>query len=84
MSEFEPLSLSIKDTVKSLGLSRSQIYVLIGDGKLKARKDGGRTLVDFDTVKAHHASRSEFVPGVAIPNAPTRRRRKAARASLAS
>jgi excisionase family DNA binding protein len=74
MSEFEPLSLSIKDTMKSLSLSRGKVYTLLSDGKLTARKDGGRTLIDYASVKAHHASLPGFVPGIAIPNARRKRR----------
>ena len=70
MSEFEPLSLSIKDTAKSLAISRAQVYVLIGKGALTARKDGHRTAVDYVSVKAHHERRPAFVPGASIPNAP--------------
>jgi hypothetical protein len=75
MSEVEPLSLSIKDTMKSLSLSRGKVYALLGDGKLTARKDGGRTLVDYASVKVHHASLPVFAPGVAIPNARRKRRK---------
>jgi hypothetical protein len=72
MSEFEPLSLSIKATAASLAISRAQVYVLLGSGTLTARKDGSRTAVDYATVKAHHESLPKFVPGVTIPNAPRR------------
>jgi excisionase family DNA binding protein len=75
MSEFEPLFLSIKDTMRSLTLSRSKVYALLSDGKLTARKDGGRTLVDYASVKAHRASLPLFVPGIAIPNARRKRRK---------
>jgi excisionase family DNA binding protein len=70
MPEVEPLALSVKDTAKVLSISKSQVYVLLGDGTLTARKDGTRTLVDYATVKAHHESLPKFVPGVPIPNAP--------------
>jgi excisionase family DNA binding protein len=69
MSEVTPLSLSIKDTAKALSISRSQVYVLLGDGKLTARKDGHRTPVDYASVKAYHDSLPKFVPGAPIPNA---------------
>src|SRR5258708_1512556 len=75
MSEFEPLSLYINDTAKSLAISRSQVYVLLRHGTLTARKDGSRTVVDYASVKAHHERRAKFVPGVPIPNAPKARRK---------
>jgi excisionase family DNA binding protein len=39
------LTLSIKDTAKLLGLGRSTIYRLIGEGQLQSVKIGRRTLI---------------------------------------
>jgi hypothetical protein len=77
MPEVEPLSLSIKDTAKAPAISRSQVYVLLGDGKLTARTSGGRTKVEYVSVRAYHESLPAFVPGVTMPNA--RKSRKAVR-----
>jgi len=74
MSEVTPLSLSIKDTVKALSISRSQVYVLLGDGRLTARKAGGRTLIDYSSIEAYRTSLPDYVPGVPIPNAPKSRK----------
>jgi excisionase family DNA binding protein len=81
MSEFEPLSLSPKAAAALLMISRSKLYVLLGNGTLTARKDGGRTLIDYATVKAHHEHRPAFVPGIAMPNAPHIQRPKRRTAS---
>lgn len=40
-----PLAYSIPDFAKVTSLSRSGIYNLIRDGKLKAIKIGGRTII---------------------------------------
>lgn len=74
LSPIEPLSLSPDDAAEHIGISRSQVYILLGDGKLKARKAGGRTLIDYSSIKAYHASLPDYVPGVPIPNAPKSRK----------
>jgi len=45
MSEITPFSLSPKDAAAALGISVSRLYELLGEKRLKARKDGSRTLV---------------------------------------
>jgi excisionase family DNA binding protein len=70
MSEVEPLALSINDTIKTLSSSRGTVYALIAKGTLIAFKDGGRTKVDYQSVKRHYASLPKFIPGVPIPNNP--------------
>ena len=41
----EPLSLSLKDSAKTLSITPRAVYSLIADGKLVARKLGRRTLI---------------------------------------
>lgn len=41
----QPLTLSIKDAAKALGLGRSTIYRLIGERQLETVKIGNRTLI---------------------------------------
>ena len=41
----EPLSVSIQDAAKALGLGRTSIYMMIGDGRLESFKVGRRTLI---------------------------------------
>jgi excisionase family DNA binding protein len=74
----EPLALSIEAAATVLGLNKRTVYRLIGEKKLIARKEGSRTLVDYQTVKKHW----ESLPGLSgapIPNSPQRRRVRARR-----
>jgi excisionase family DNA binding protein len=48
----EPLTLSIKDTGRVLGLGRSTIYRLIGDGQLETIKVGNRTLIKTASIRS--------------------------------
>jgi excisionase family DNA binding protein len=47
----EPLALSINETAKVLGLGRTSIYAMIGDGRLETFKLGRRTLVKTSSVR---------------------------------
>ena len=51
-----PISYTIDDTRGVLGIGRSRIYELIGEGKLTAVKSGSRTLVLADSVRSYVAS----------------------------
>jgi|SRR5438105_3192577 hypothetical protein len=83
----EPLSLSLKDSAKTLSITPRAVYSLIADGKLVARKLGSRTIVDFASVKAYYASLPAKTVAASIPNAPQstapRRRRTALRTAKA-
>jgi excisionase family DNA binding protein len=48
----EPLALSIKDAARLLGLGRSTIYRLIGDGQLQIVKIGNRTLIKTSSIRS--------------------------------
>ncbi|GLK44483.1 MULTISPECIES: helix-turn-helix domain-containing protein [Novosphingobium] len=48
----EPLTLTIDDTKKAIGLGRTKIYDLIGQGKLETVKVGRRTLVKTASIRA--------------------------------
>jgi excisionase family DNA binding protein len=48
----EPLTLSIKDAARRLGLGRTTIYKLIGEGQLHRVKVGNRTLISMASVRA--------------------------------
>ncbi len=61
----EPFAMSPKAAAAALSISKRKVSILIADGALIARKDGARTLVDFQSIKAHY----ESLPRV-IPNAP--------------
>ena len=47
----EVLAVSINDTAKTLGLGRTSIYAMIGDGRLEAFKLGRRTLVKAESIR---------------------------------
>jgi excisionase family DNA binding protein len=46
------LTLSIKDIAQLLGLSRTTIYRLIGDGQLETVKIGNRTLIRMTSIRS--------------------------------
>lgn len=47
----DPLAVSINDAAKALGLGRTSIYAMIGDGRLDAFKLGRRTLVTTESIR---------------------------------
>lgn len=47
----EPYTLSIKDASRLLGLGRSTIYRLIGEGQLDTVKIGNRTLIKTASIR---------------------------------
>ncbi len=48
--KMEPLSVSINDAAKALGLGRTSIYMMIGDGRLESFKVGRRTLIKSSSI----------------------------------
>ena len=54
----EPILLSIPDACRSLGIGRSKLYELIGDGELSVRKLGRKSLILREDV----ASLAERLP----------------------
>lgn len=51
VTTMEALAVSINDTAKALGLGRTSIYAMIGDGRLEAFKLGRRTLVKAESIR---------------------------------
>jgi len=47
----EPLTMSIKDAARLLGLGRSTIYRLMGEGHLHPVKIGNRTLIKMASIR---------------------------------
>ena len=66
----EPAALSPKGVSAYLSLSKRSVSTLIADGVLIARRTEGRTLVDFESVKAYYASLPLKTVAASIPNAP--------------
>ncbi len=52
----EPLAYRIPDACHVLGLGKTSIYALMGEGKLRAIKVAGRTLIDAESARALIAS----------------------------
>jgi excisionase family DNA binding protein len=55
-SRCNPLTLTIQEAVRISGLSRSELYRRLSDGKVQAVKSGARTLITMDSLRAHLAS----------------------------
>jgi excisionase family DNA binding protein len=66
----EPFAMSPEAAGVSLSLTKRQIYNLITDGVLIAKRSGSRTLVDFESVKKYYASLPLKTVSASIPNAP--------------
>jgi excisionase family DNA binding protein len=66
----EPFAMSPKAAAAALSISKRKLSILIADGVLIARKDGARTLVDFQSVKEYYASLPRITVHASIPNSP--------------
>lgn len=47
----EPITISINDAAKALGLGRTSIYALINEGRLETVKFGRRRLIKTETIR---------------------------------
>ena len=56
------LTISVNEAAKALGLGRTSIYAMIGDGRLEAFKLGRRTLIRMDSIKRIVATPPGFGP----------------------
>jgi excisionase family DNA binding protein len=56
MPAIEPLALSPRDAAGYLSVSKRTLSNYIAAGKVEARKDGTRTLVDVASLKSYYAS----------------------------
>ena len=47
----QPLAYTIAEACRALRIGRTKLYSLIGDGKLRARKNGRRTIIMYDDLR---------------------------------
>jgi len=66
----EPAALSPEGAGSYLSVTKRQIYFLIADGVLIAKRSGARTLVDFQSVKKYYEGLPFKTVSASIPNAP--------------
>lgn len=48
----EPVTTSVDDAAKALGIGRTKLYELVAEGRLKALKIGRRTLILVASIHA--------------------------------
>ena len=51
MNETIPFSATVADAVRLSGIGRTELYRLLGEGSIKAKKSGRRTLILMDSVR---------------------------------
>jgi hypothetical protein len=66
----EPISLSPETGAQLGGFSVRTVYRLLGDKAFKARRMGGRTLIDYPSFRDYLRSLPEYIAGISVPNAP--------------
>lgn len=68
----ELLAYPLNDAAKAIGVKRTRIYQLIAEGKLDARKLGGRTVIPAESLRALIANlpRAEFHTAPSRPEIP--------------
>jgi excisionase family DNA binding protein len=52
----KPITLSVAECSRIIGISRSMIYEAIGRGELAAHKDGDRTLITMASIERRQAA----------------------------
>lgn len=58
----ENLSFTIDGAMSVTGLGKTRLFELIAEGKLEARKEGRRTLIMGDSLRAYLASLPKWTP----------------------
>ena len=51
MTDIFPLTISVAEAVRMVGLGRTSLYAAIATGKLNTRKAGRRTLIEVAELK---------------------------------
>lgn len=57
-----PRLARIPEAVVYAKMGRSKLYSKLNSGEIKARKRGGETMIDLDSVDAYHASLPDWTP----------------------
>jgi excisionase family DNA binding protein len=52
----KPITVSVQECARIIGISRSMIYEAIGQGELDAHKDGDRTLITMASIERRQAA----------------------------
>ena len=54
MNQFDllPLAFSVKDACQALSIGKTTIFALLKEGRLRAVKIGGRTLIPTDSIRS--------------------------------
>jgi excisionase family DNA binding protein len=52
----KPITVSVQECARIIGISRSMIYEAIGRGELAAHKDGDRTLISMASIERRQAA----------------------------
>jgi excisionase family DNA binding protein len=63
----EPFAVSPQTAAEMLSCSRRHVYNLLSARKIKARKSGSRTLIDFQSVRAYHDALPPAVISISAP-----------------
>jgi len=50
-NEIPKLAFTVAEACHAVGISRSKLYELIGEGRVKARKIGSRTVIPADSLR---------------------------------
>lgn len=48
----EPISVTVRDACSLIGVGRTKLYELIGNGQIEAIRIGGRRLVKVSSIRA--------------------------------
>ena len=72
MTETMPFAATVADAVKLSGINRTELYRLLGEGAIKAKKSGRRTLIMMDSVLEYVQSLPNLeLRGTILIDAPT-------------
>ena len=65
----EPIATGIPEAERLLGMKRTELYGLIGEGKIEARKQGQRTLILVDSLRGYLNCDPRHLPQGCRPDA---------------